>query len=198
MELNDLKNDWESATSHSNTQNRLTSKTISQMTKNKYQVKINKIKYPELTGGIVCLLGLVFIGFNFSKLDTVFLESIGVLTILLLMILPILSFLSLKQFNSTSNFDKPYIEIIKQFANQKLQFLKYQKAMGFLNYLLLVTIIILLPKFFYGKDISFSKTFWMFAFSFGYIFLVFFSKWVNKFYRNSLLQAEALLNEAEA
>jgi len=197
MELDDLKNDWESATSQASKQPVLTSKIIHQMTQKKYQSKIKKIKYPELIGAIVCILGLSFVAFNFNKLDTIFLKSVGVLTILLLLIMPVLSFLSLTQFNSAENFDKPYIEIIKQFANQKLRFLKYQKANAFLSYLLLVTVIILLPKFFYGKDISFSKSFWIFAFSFGYIFLLFFSKRVKKFYSNSLKQAEELLKEIE-
>lgn len=198
MELDDLKKDWQLAINQTNKQNFLTSKVIEQMTQKKIESKIKKIKYPELIGGIICILGVSFIWFNFNKLDTVFLQSIGVLTILLLMIMPMLSFLSLTQFNSTENLDKPYIEIIKQFANQKLRFLKYQKANAFLSYPLLVTIIILLPKFFYGKDITFSKSFWIFAFSFGYIFLLFFSKWVKKFYNNSLRQAEELLNEIEA
>lgn len=197
MELHDLKKNWQSAVNQTNKQNILTSKIIDQMTQKKYQSKIRKIKYPELIGRIICILGLSFIVFNFNKLDTVFLRAIGVLTILLLMILPILSFLSLKQFNLAYNFDKPYIEILKQFANQKLRFLQYQKANAFLNYVLLVTIIILLPKFFYGKDITFSKSFWTFAFSFGYIFLLFFSKWVKKFYGNSLRQAEELIREIE-
>jgi len=197
MELEDLKNEWESATNQTNKQNILTSKIINQMTQKKYQSKIKKIKYPELIGAIVCILGLSFIAFNFNKLDTTFLQAIGVLTILLLIIMPILSFLSLTQFSSAESLDKPHIEVINQFANQKLRFLKYQKANAFLNYLLLVTIVILLPKFFYGKDITFSKSFWIFAFSFGYLFLLFFSKWVKKFYDNSLRQAEELLREIE-
>ncbi len=197
MELDDLKKDWQSALNQTNKQNILTSKIIDQMTQKRYQSKIRQIKYPELIGGIICILGLGFIGFNFNKLDTVFLQAIGVFTILLLMILPILSYLSLTQLNSADNFDKPYIEILTQFANQKLRFLQYQKTNAFLNYLLLVMIIILLPKFFYGKDITFSKSFWTFAFSFGYLFLLFFSKWVKKFYGNSLRQAEELLKVIE-
>jgi hypothetical protein len=195
MELDDLKTDWESATNQTNKPNILTSKIINQMTQKKYQSQIKKVKYPELIGAIVCILGVSFIGFNFNTLDTTFLKSIGVLTMLLLMIMLMLSFLSLTQLSSAENFDKPYIEIIKQFANHKLRFLKYQKANALLSYLLLVTIIILLPKFFYGKDITFSKSFWIFSFSFGYIFLLFFSKWVKKFYGNSLRQAEELLKE---
>lgn len=55
----------------------------------------------------------------------------------------------------------------------------------------------MLPKFFNGKDITDNKYFWIFAFPFGYIFLVFVSKWVKKFYHNSLYQAEELLKELE-
>ena len=198
MELDDLKNDWESATYQANKQNILTSKTITEITQKKYQSKIKKIKYSEFIGGIICLLGLSFIGINFNKLDTIFLQIVGLIAILLLIIIPTLSFLSLKQLNSVDNFDKPHIETIKQFANQKLQFIKYQKINALLNYLLLVTIIILLPKFFYGKDITFNKLFWVFAFSIGYIFLIFFSKWVKKFYDTMLKKAEELLKEVEA
>ncbi len=198
MELDDLKNKWESVTKNAGNQPVLTFKTIDQMTQKKYYAKINKIKYSELAGVIVCLLGLSFIGFNFSKLDTVFLQITGAIMILLLMILPVLSFLSLAQFGLKDDVNEPYVEIIKQFANQKLRFQKYQQINVFLCYLLLVTVIILLPKFFYGKDITYSKYFWTFAFSFGYIFLMFFSKWVKKFYNRSLKQAEELLKETES
>ena len=197
MELDILKSDWEATTNQGIKANILTSKTIDQMTLKKYRTKIKKIKYPEFIGGIVCFMGLSFIGFNFSKLDTHFFQAIGILSILLLIILPLLSFLSLIQFSTAGNLDKPYIETIQQFANQKIRFQKFQKANAFLSYLLLVATVILLPKFFSGKDITFSKSFWTFAFSFGYIFLLFFSKWVKKYYSNSLRQAEELLKETQ-
>ena len=114
---------------------------------------------------------------------------------LLLMIMPTLSFLSWVSFNSEDDFDRPYIDIVKRFGNQKLRFLKYQEVNAFLSYLLLVTVIILLPQFFFGKDLTFNKYFWIFAFSIGYIFLLFFSKRVKKFYGTSLKQAEELLKE---
>ena len=193
MELDDLKNDWQSIIKP----NSLTVKAIDQMIEKKYASKIKKIKYPELIGGVICLLGLGIIGFNFNKLDTFFLQAIGGLTMLLLVVLPAISLLSLQQFYTTEDLSKPYVEIIRQFAIKKLRFQKYQQANAFLCYLLLVTIIILLPKLFNGKDISYSKSFWIFAFSFGYLFLLFFSKWVKKFYNNSLNEAEQLLKEVE-
>lgn len=198
MELDKLKGDWEKATDQIIKQPILTSKLIDQMTQTKYQFAINKIKYPEVIGGIVCLVGLSFVGLNFNKLNTSFLQGVGVITILLLLILPVLSFLSLSQFSSAGSFDKPHVEMLKQFACQKLRFLKYQKVNAFLCYLLLVAVIILLPKLFYGKDISFSRSFWLFAFSFGYIFLLVSSRWVQKFYSHSLKQAEELLKESRS
>lgn len=198
MELDDLKNDWEEVTNQPSKKKLLTSKFIMQITQKKYASKINKIKYPELIGGIICVFGLSFIGINYNKLDTLFLQLVGVLAILLLIIMPIFSYLSLRRFNSKINFEKSYIETIKQFASQKLRFLKYQKINALMNYLLLVCTIILIPKFFYHKDLTFDKAFWIFAFTIGYIFLMFFSKWVNKFYNSSLRQAEELLKEGEA
>ena len=193
MELDDLKNDWESILNP----NTLTTKAINQMTQKKYASKIKKIKYPELIGGVICLLGIGCIGFNFNKLDTFFLQSTGVLMMLLLVVLPAISLISLHQFNTTEDLSKPYVETIKQFAIKKLRFQKYQQANALLCYLLLVAIIILMPKLSNGKDITYSKTFWIFAFSFGYLFLLFFSKWVKKFYNKSLNEAEQLLKEVE-
>ncbi len=198
MELDDLKNNWESVTNQTAKQNILTYKIIDRMIQKKYNSKLNKIKYPEWIGGTGCLLVLSYIVFNFNKLDTVFFQATGVITILLLIIMPALSFLSLMQFSLANDLNKSYSEAIKQFAYQKKRFVKYQKINVILSYLLLVTTILLLPQFFNGKkDLADNKYFWIFAFSFGYIFLLFFSKWVKKFYSDSLKQAEDLLKETE-
>ena len=69
----------------------LSPKLIDQMTKKKYYLKINKIKYAELAGGIVWLFALVFTVLNFEKLDTISLQVIGVIMILLLIMLAAIS-----------------------------------------------------------------------------------------------------------
>lgn len=196
MQLDDLKNTWNSQSSNANQQN-LTSTIIDQMTQQKYTSKIKKIAYPEIIGSVICLSAAVFIGFNFYKLDTTFLQSVGILSISLLLMLPILSFLSLKQLTMTANINKPYAEALKTFATQKLRFYKLQKINITVSYLLLLTVIILLPKLFMGKDITDSKYFWTFSFCLGYIFLLFFSTYVSKFYKSTLRQAEELLQELQ-
>lgn len=197
MELDDLKNTWNNQTDKTKQQN-LTIKIIDQMTQTKYNSKIKRIAYPEIIGSVICLIAALFIGLNFYKLDTTFLQGVGVTSILVLLTLSTVSFLSLRQLKMTNDFNKPYAETLKKFATQKLEFYKLQKINMTLSYLLLVTIIILISKFFNGSDITDSIYFWTFSFSFGYIYLLFLSKFVAKFYKNTLTKTEELLLELQS
>ena len=195
MELDDLKNSWSEINKQVNKQPHLNPQIIDQMTKNKYYSNLKRIAYPEIIGVVICIIGATFIAFNFIKLDTAFLQAVGIISMTLLMLLSAISLISLRQLNITADLTKSYAETLKDFLAQKLRFHKFQKINVTLSYLLLVTIIILLSKFFNGKDITNSKYFWTFSFSFGYIFLLFYSKWVSKYYDNTLRKTEDLLKE---
>jgi len=195
MELDELKSDWENSNNRPTNQNSLTSKMIDQMIQTKYNSKLNKIRYPEIGGGLVCAIAIVFIACNFNELDTAVTRCTGAIAILLLLLLPILSFLSLSKLNFESAVNESHVEVLQQFAIDRLRFQRYQKMNVTLCYLLMVAIIILLPKFFYGKDMVINKAFWTFAFSFGYIFLMVFSRMISGYYGRSLNQAEELLRE---
>jgi len=198
MELDDLKNTWNSATSKLEQQPKLTAKIIDQMTQEKYKSKITKIVYPEIIGVTICLISAIFIVVNYYKLDSTFLKIVGILSIMLLLSLSIISLLSLKELWIKKDMNKPYAETLKTLAIQKLQFWKLQRMNITLSYLLMVTVIILLSKLFKGIDLTHNTSFWTFSFSFGYIFLLFYSKWVSKYYKKTLKQTEELLQELHA
>ncbi|MGE6802525.1 hypothetical protein [Pseudomonas hunanensis] len=191
MELDDLKKSWSEASN----QVRIDNKMIDQITKSKYKTGLKKIIYPEIIGILICILGAIYIGLHFDKLDTNLLKGTGVLAIIILVILPGISLMSLLQFNTIGDLNKPYSETLKDFATQKNRFHKLFKINSTLSYLLLVTVIVLLSKLFGENDITKSKYFWILSFSLSYIFLLFYSKWVAKYYTNSLKQIEDLLNE---
>jgi hypothetical protein len=198
MELDDLKNDWETLNNQAAKQNNLTHKIIDQMTQKKYASRINKIKYPEWIGAIVCVLSVFYIIFNFSKLDSLLFQIIGTCTILLLLAMAAIGLMSFNRLNLAGDLNRPYAETIRQFAIQKLRFQKLQRVNAILGYLLLVAVVMLLPKLFYKKDVTDNKYFLIFAMAIGYLFLLFFSKWVYQFYKRSINQAEELLKEAES
>lgn len=196
MELDDLKTTWQNQ-SNSTLQNSLTTLIINKMTQEKYHSKIKKITYPEIIGSSICVIAAGFIALNFNKLDTIILQAIGVASIIILLIISTLGILSLQQLNLKKDLNKPYAETLKIFATQKLAFYKLQKINIILCYLLMITIIILLPKLFGGKDITEYKYFWLYAFVTGYVFLFWFSKFVTKSYRKTLQQTQELLMELQ-
>ena len=191
MELDDLKRSWGEVS----TQAKIDTKMIDQITKSKYKSSFKKIIYPEIIGVIICILGAIYIGLHFDKLDTNLLKGTGVLAIVILVLLPVISLINLLQFNNIGDLNKPYSETLKDFVTQKNRFHKLFKINSTLSYLLLVTVIVLLSKLFGENDITKSKYFWIFSFSFGYIFLLFYSKWVEKYYKNTLQEVENLLND---
>ena len=196
MELDDFKN---SLNRESNEEaQHLTPKIIDQMIERKYYSKMKRIAYPEYIGVAICLLAATFIGLNFYKLDTPFLKGVGIVSIFTLLIISIISLVSLRTFNNIKDVNKPFVETLKTFATHKLRFYKLQKVNVVLSYLLLVTIIILISKLFNGIDVTGNKYFWIFSFTFGYIFLLFYSRWVMKSYKKTLMQTEELLKELSA
>ena len=194
MELDDLKTTWQNE-GNASAQNNLTTLIIDKMTKEKYNSKIKKITFPEIIGSIICVIAAGFIALNFYKLDTTVLQAVGIASIISLLIISPLGVLSLQQLNIKKDLNKPYAETLKIFAKQKMAFYKMQKINIILCYLLMVTIIVLLPKLFGNKDITEYKYFWLYAFSTGYIFLLLLSKFVSKFYKKTLQQTEELLKD---
>ncbi len=194
MELDDLKNTWQNET-NAGSQNNLTTLIIDKMTKEKYYSKIKKIAYPEIIGSSICVIAAGFVALSFNRFDTIVLQSVAVVAIIVLLAISVFSILSLQRLNMKKDINKTYAETLKTFATQKLAFYKLQKINIILCYLLMVTIIILLPKLFGDKNITQYKYFWLFASGTGYSFLLFYSKFVSKFYKKTLQQTEDLLLE---
>ena len=193
MELEDLKNSWEQLTVDEGQQD-FSFKLVDQIEKKKYEAKRKKIYYPEIIGSVICLASNVFIGVSFYKLDTLFLKGIGISAVGLLVLIPLISYYSVRQLTIT-NFNRPCADVLESFATKKFEFYLLQRINVILGYLLLVTIIILFSKVFSGKDISNNKYFWTLSFSIGFIFLLFFSKFVLKFYESTLNKIEEILKE---
>lgn len=198
MELDNLKNTWNEPIAQVHKPLNLNPEMLEKMNNKSYRSIMKKITLPEFMGSLVCLAAATFIAFNINNLDTSLLQGAGLLAIFLLVLLPIISILSTRQLSNTGNFNKPYAEALKAFASQKIRFIKLQNLNVSLSYLLLVTMIVLISKLLNGQDLSENKHFWIFAFTIGYIFLLFYSKWVEKHYRKTLEQAEELLAETRA
>ena len=193
MELEDLKNTWEATNAPA--EKRVTSAMMDDITQARYRSSLKRIAYPELAGVVVCLSAAIFLTLHLHTLGTIFLQGVGVLGILLLLAVSIISLLSIWPFGKPADVNTPHVEMLRKFAVQKIQFLQLQKANFLISYLLLVVTVVLLSGFFNGSNLTRSPYFWIFSICGGYIFLLFYSRWVDKHYKRTLRQTEALLQE---
>ncbi len=198
MELDDLKKTWNGANNQEPNQTLITLKMINQVTQTTYKARLKKIAYPEVIGTIISLIGAAYIVLNLYRLNSMFLQSLAIIAVLILLALPVMSLTILRRLTAAGDVNKPVAETLKRFAIQKLRFFKFQKLSLLLSYILLVLFVILIPNFFGTKSMHEYTYFWIFSICIGYIFLSFFSKWVLKSYTKSISQAEELLVELDS
>ena len=194
MELSELKKTWDSEDNRDDAPN-LTPGIIEHISQAKYKSRLNRIMYPEISGVAICLAAAVYLALNLYRLDSPFLYVAGWLAITVLLCVSACSLLSIRQLYVPGNFEQPHAERLRLFAAQKIRFHKFQKLNILLSYLLLVATIILVAKLFGGNDISGNKYFWTLSFTGGYLFLVFFSGFVKKYYNSNLRKMETLLED---
>ena len=73
---------------------------------------------------MVCIVAAIFFGLHFYKLDTNLLKGMGILTIVLSVLLPVINLIILLQFNNIDDLNKTSSETLKGFVTQKVRFNK--------------------------------------------------------------------------
>jgi hypothetical protein len=153
MDLDTMKNQWETMSSQLKEQQILTNKLIIEMTHNRYKKKLNSISLPESVGAIICFFMAIVILFNFSKLDTWYLELSGALSVLYLIGLPIIILSSLNKMKKINIVNENFSSSIKKFAIEKKRFFRMQKIGFYLNFLFIILVFPVMGKLMKGKDL---------------------------------------------
>jgi len=198
MELDELKSSWETLSKKMEKQQQLNSKLIEQMTNQNYKHRLNSIARPEFIASIICFIMAIALIWNFDTLNTLLLRIFGGFSILFLIVLPVLSFQSIRGLQTINMSLPTYKNSLKEFAIQKIRFRKFQKLNVFLSFIFMVVFAPVSVKVLAGKDISQNITLWLTILPVSVIALFFVSKWVLRHYNNSLKKAEELLTEIES
>jgi multisubunit Na+/H+ antiporter MnhG subunit len=195
MELDDLKNTWNEMGERVVKTQKISLKIIDKMNANSFHSRLRKIAIPEILGSIICVASAIYIIVNFNKLNTLFYQVAGILCILMLVISPALSLASIRALYKAIDTNKTYADALKSFTESRITFCKLQKMNLRLSYFFLVTLILLCTKLFGTNPTTHSKYFFIFAYTFGFCFLLVFSKWVFSSYNKTIKDTEALLKE---
>lgn len=88
MDLEEIQAVWSDLSKRLDQQKQLTDQLILDMTKRKYRRRFDKITLYEGMGAVVCFVAALLLLTNFHKLDTWYLQLMGVLAMLFLVLLP--------------------------------------------------------------------------------------------------------------
>ncbi|APU69470.1 hypothetical protein [Christiangramia flava] len=194
MELEEMKNLWEGMSKKVEKQELLTKNLLEKVTEQKYHSKLNKIRYPEMIGTIICYLGAVYLIMNFVKIDPLAEKIFAIIAIGLLLTLPVISLRSLNLMQNLPISSKTYLDTLNDFGKRKMRFQKFQKLNVSLGLFLLIVAIPVLSAI-KGVDLSETEHFWTLTFPISIIAFLGFAFWVFRSYKKSLEATEKLLSD---
>ncbi len=194
MKLEEMKNTCGEMSKRVEKQEILTTHLIEKITQKKYNSKMNKIRYLEFIGTIICYLGASYILMNVSKIEEEFIQVLAGLSVALLFILPVISLKSVRSIRNTDIASNSYLEIINLFVRQKIRFQKLQKinlALGLLFMLIILPVIAAIQ----GKSLDQIPNFWTLTFPIVVSFFLVFAWWVLTYYNKVLSATEKMLSD---
>jgi hypothetical protein len=196
MEFEEMKSLWGEMSGKIEQQKKITDSLIIKMTKSDYKNKIMKIFIPELIGALVCFVVAIYILFSFQKLDRWYLNVCGIVSILILILLPVLSFNAIHKIRSVNILDNNYKQSLLEYSKGKRQFVFIQKLSFYLGAVLLLAVLPVMGQLIAGKDLFIETRLWLW-YAIGYLFFYGFSKWVFRKYVKTTAEAEEILKELE-
>ena len=199
MQLEEMKNLWDEMSLKIDSQQQLTNKLIMEMTQQKFRNRFNTLSLYETSGAVICFLAATFILFNLDKMDTWYLMLCGILSLLILIILPILSLralFGLKKLNLSKN---NYKETLLEFSKRKKNMMLIQQFSVGISIVLMWMVAPVFSMIVNGKDFFMQEhsTVLLLFYAATTIGVIFFARWGYGCYKRITASAEKDLKELE-
>jgi len=196
MQLEEMQTLWTDLSAEMEKQKRLTDSIIIKMTQTNYRNKLNKILIPETIGGAVGFAGLLFILADFQKLNTWYLQVCGIISVLIIFIMPFSSIRAVRKMRSANISANTFKQALLEYSKGKMQFV-FAKKMGiYLGAILMLVILPVMGALIGGKDFFKQTNLW-FYYVVEFPFFLYFARWVFKHYVKITVDAENILKELE-
>ena len=189
-----MKAQWQQMSAGMEKQKSLTDTLIIKMTRLNYRDKLNKIWIPEAIGALVCFAAILFILTGLQSLNTPYLLVCGIVSAVVLLVLPVLSLRAVHRMRSINVLGNNYRESLAQYAKSKLQFVFVQKLTFYLGPLLMLAILPVMGKLISHVDLFKTTSLWYY-YAIMFPFFYWFATWVFKSYNKTAAGAENILKE---
>ncbi|MBX2870471.1 MAG: hypothetical protein KTR30_00170 [Saprospiraceae bacterium] len=197
MELDEMKAIWSDLSDQVEEKHQLTRQQILDMMEQKYRRQVNAILIPELIGSVICFGFSAYIFFNIQKLDEPLSLITGVLSAIIMIILPILSLSILSGWVNRINItENTYQKTLQDFNRLKRLFAKIHRYAYVLGFGMMFLVIPPLAKIMSDKNILEDAGVW-FRLPFGIAFVLLFIFFTMRFYRARIRNIDQALQDDE-
>ena len=199
MQLEEMKSMWKEMSHHVEKQNILTDKLIMHLTQERYNKRFNKLQIFESVGALICFAAAIFLFLNLERLDTWYLITFGVVTLLGLFLLPVVTLVKINRIKHLEISDGNYKDVLIKFHRRKKELMVTQKINTFLSIFLAIMILPVTSKIIKNRDLFSEEhiaSLWIYI-SILLIFLFFVARWGLKGYRSVTSSAENILKELD-
>ncbi|HZH88558.1 MAG TPA: hypothetical protein VFD78_05200 [Chitinophagaceae bacterium] len=178
----------------------LTNQVIEKMTKERYANKFSKLQIYETIASIICYGSAIFLILNFEKLDSWYLILFGIITLLLLLVLPVLTLRKIGNMKKLNIAKSSYKDVLVNFQKAKESLFFTQRITLYLSIVLAIIILPVTSKIFKNIDLfeAGHTNNLLIYIPILLIFLFFLSRWVFKGYRSVTNSAENILKEIDS
>ncbi len=199
MQLEEMKNLWDEMSLKIDSQQQLTNKLIMEMTQQKIKNRFTTLSLYETSGAVICFLAAILILVNLNKMDTWYLMLCGILSALILIILPILSLRAINGMKKIDFIKSNYKETLVRFTKRKKNMMLIQQFSMGISIILMwlvapVFLMIFSGKDFFMQDYSTGTLVFFAATTIGVIFFV---RWGYRCYKRITASAEKDLKELD-
>lgn len=199
MELEEMKTLWENMSEKINHQNILTKKIIMEITQQKYRAKFSKLQFIETMGSVVCFVFGIYLIIHFAKLDTWYLQAMGVFILIPLFVLPFMTLHYLSKMKRLNLASFSYKETLEKFTTYKTRLLLTQRVGLIASVLFFFAVLPVANKVMNNKDMFATESPsvpWVFI-GFVFVLLLFFMRWGYGKYKKITHAAENILKDLQ-
>lgn len=192
-----MKAIWSDLSDQVEEKHQLTRQQILDMMEQNYRRQVNAILIPELIGSVICFGFSGYIFYNIQKLDEPLSLITGVLSAIIMIILPVLSLRKIGSWVNRINItENTYQQTLEDFNRLKRFFSKIHRYAYILGLSTMFLVIPPLAKIMSGKNILEDTGVW-FRLPFGIAFVALFIFFTMRFYRSRIQNIDKVLQDDE-
>lgn len=196
MELEEMQAAWIDMSGELEKQKQITNELVMKMTQERYRNHWNKLANPDKLFTVIGFILVIVLIFNFGKLDTLALQICGILSILILIILPIFSIKTMRDLQYINIGQNTYKETMEVFAKRKQRFVNFQKLNMWVSFVFMLVSIPITMKLLKGENIleTLNKRF-LIVLPICIFLFYFLARYLTKCTKSVLKKSETILED---